>query len=84
MTNINGNIPSIKNSKSIDQVEIENAKQNMNFAPSKTMILGAELTSNISNSTNLGNTNSVMNFNSSTSVATEKLQNVNPTQKDGR
>jgi len=73
MTNINGNIPSIKNSKLIDQAEIQKAMQNMNSAASKNMILGAELTSNISNSANLEN--SVPSLNSSTSAESKELQN---------
>jgi len=83
VTNINGNIPSIKNSKLIDQAEIQNAMQNMNSEASKNMILGAELTSNISNSANLENmTNSVPSLNSSTSVGSKELQNVkNKVQK---
>lgn len=85
MTNMNGNIPSIKNSKSIDQAEIQNSKQNMNTAAGKTKILGAELTSNISNTSSIGNmTNSVTNLNSSTSVGTEELQSAkNAVQKSG-
>ncbi len=83
MTNMNGNIPSIKNSKSIDQAELQNSKQNMNSAAGKTKILGAELTSNISSS--LGNiTNSVPGLNSSTSVGTKELQSAkNAVQKSG-
>ncbi|WMJ78802.1 MULTISPECIES: hypothetical protein [unclassified Sedimentibacter] len=85
MTNINGNIPSIKNSKSIEQAEIQNAMQNMNSPASKNMILGAELTSNISNTASLGNmTNSVPSLNSSTSVGSEKIQSVkNKLQESG-
>mgnify|MGYP001119567879 CR=1 FL=1 len=85
MTNINGNIPIIKNSKSIYQEEIQNAKQNMNTAASKNMILGAELTSNISNAASLENiTNSVPILNGSTSVESKELQNVkNKVQKNG-
>ena len=75
--NINGNTPSIKNSKSIDQTEILNAKQNMNNVASKSVILGAELTANISNKSSLGNmTNSVPGSNSSTSVENQELQYV--------
>ncbi len=83
--NINGNAPSIKNSKSIGQAEIQNVKQNMNSVASKNMILGAELTSNISNVASLGNmTNSVPSLNSSTSVGNEELQNVkSEVQKSG-
>jgi len=86
MTNINGNIPSIKNSKLIDQAEIQKAMQNMNSAASKNMILGAELTSNISNSANLENmANSIPSLNSSTSAESEELQNVkNEVQKSGK
>lgn len=88
MISINGNIPSIKNSKSIDQAEIQNAKQNMNSAAGKNMILGAELTSNISNAASqasLGNmANSIPNLNSTTSIGSEELQNVkNKVQKSG-
>jgi hypothetical protein len=83
MKNMNGNIPSIKNSKSIDQAEIQNSKQNMNSAAGKNKILGAELTSNISS--NLGNmTNSVPGLNSSTSVGTKELQSAkNAVHKSG-
>jgi hypothetical protein len=83
--NINGNTPSIKNSNSIGQTEIQNAKQNMNSTASKSMILGAELTSNISNEASLGNmTNTVPSLNSSTSVENQELQNVkNEVQKSG-
>lgn len=84
MSNINGNIPSIKNSKSIGQAEIQNAKQNMNSASGQNMILGAELTSNTSNVASQGNMISVSNLNSSTSVGSEELQNVkNEVQKSG-
>lgn len=84
MVYISGNIPNIKNSNSIDQSEIQNAKQNMNSAGSKTKILGAELTSNISESASLGMTNSVLSLNSSTSVESE-LQNVkNTVHKSGK
>lgn len=78
MTNsINGNTPSIRNSKSIDQTEIQNAKQNMNNAASKSVILGAELSPNISNKSSLGNmSNSIPRLNSSTSVENQELQNV--------
>lgn len=83
MTNMNGNIPSIKNSKSIDQAEIQNSKQNMNSAAGKSKILGAELASNISSS--LGNmTNSVPNLNSSASVGAKELQSAkNAVQNSG-
>lgn len=85
MLNINGNIPSIKNSNSIEQSELQNAKQNMNSTVEKNMILGAKLTSNTSNVATQGNmTNSVPGLNSSTSVGTEELQNVkNEIQKSG-
>lgn len=85
MLNINGNIPSIKNSNSIEQSELQNAKQNMNSTAGKNMILGAKLTSNTSNVATQGNmTNSVPSLNSSTSVGTEELQNVkNEIQKSG-
>lgn len=84
--NINGNTPCIKNSKSIEQTEIQNAKQNMNNAASKSVILGAELNANISNKSGLGNmTNSVPRLNSSTSVENQELQNVkNEIQKSER
>ena len=72
MLNINGNVPSIKNSQSIDQSEIQNAKQNMNSVASKNMILGAELTSNVTTQGNM--TNSVPSLNSSTSVDNKELQ----------
>jgi hypothetical protein len=86
MTNMNGNIPSIKNSKSIDQAEIQNSKQNMNnSAAGKNKILGAELTSSILNTSSIGNmTNSVPNLNSSTSVGTKELQSAkSAVQKSG-
>lgn len=74
MTNMNGNLYNIKNS--VEQLEIQNAKQKMNSTANKNMILGAELTSNISNTANIGNmTNSVPNLNSSTSVGSKELQN---------
>lgn len=73
MLNINGNIPNIKNSKSIEQTEIQNAKQNMNSTASKNMILGAKLTSNAASQGNM--TNSVPSLNSSTSVDTKELEN---------
>lgn len=80
---MNGNIPSIRNSKSIDQAEIQNSKQNMNSAAGKSKILGAELASNIPSS--LGNmTNSVPGLNSSTSVGTKELQSAkNAVQNSG-
>lgn len=83
--NINGNTPSIKNSKSISQAEIQNAKQNINSVASKNMILGAELTSNTSNVASFGNmTNSVPRLNSSTSVGAKELQSVkSEVQKSG-
>lgn len=83
MKDINGNIQGIKSL--IDQAEIQNAKQNMNSVASKNMILGAELTSNISNTASLGNiNNSVPNLNNSTSVGSGELQNVkNNVQKSG-
>lgn len=85
MVNISGNIPNIKNSNSIDQSEIQNAKQNMNSAGSKTKILGAELTSNISESASLGMTNSVLSLNSSTSVGINELQSAkNAVHKSGK
>ncbi|WP_019228249.1 hypothetical protein [Sedimentibacter sp. B4] len=85
MTNINGNIPNIKNSKSIDQTEIQTAMKNMNSVASKSTILGAELTSKISESASLGMTNSVPSLNSSTSVGSEELQSVkNTVQKSGK
>lgn len=85
MLNINGNIPSIKNSNSIDQTEIQNAKQNMNSTAGKNMILGAQLTSNNLNLASQGNmTNSVPSLNSSTAIADKELQNVkNEVQKSG-
>lgn len=77
MSNINGNIPSLKNSKLIGEAEIKNAKQNMNSAASKNMILGAKLTQNTSNAAGQGNmTSSVPSLNSTTYVGTEELQNV--------
>ncbi len=86
MTNINGNVPSIKNSKSINQEEVQNVKQNINSAASKSMILGAELTSNISNAASIENmTNSVPSLNGSTSIGSEEFQNVkNKVQKSGK
>jgi predicted HAD superfamily phosphohydrolase YqeG len=86
MANINGNIPNIKNSQAINQSEIQNAMQNMNSAAGKSMILGAELTSNISNTASSGNmTNSVQSLNSSTSIGSEELQNVKKeVQKSGK
>lgn len=83
MSNINGNIPSLKNSNSIGQAEIENVKQNMNSATGQNMILGAKLTSNTFNAASQGNmTNSVPSLNSSTSVESKELQNVkNEVQK---
>jgi hypothetical protein len=85
MTNMSGNIPSIKNSKSIDQAEIQNSKQNMNSAAGKNKILGAELTSSTSNTSRIGNmTISAPNLNSSTSVGTKELQGAkNAVQKSG-
>lgn len=82
MININGNIPSIKNSNSINKTEIQNAKQNMNSAADKNMILGAKLTSDTES---LGNmTNSVLDLNGSESVGTEELQNAKEeVQKSG-
>jgi len=77
MSNINGNIPSIKNSKLIGQSEIQNVKQNMSSTTGQNMILGAELTSNTSNVASQGNmTNFVPSLNSSTSVGSGELQNV--------
>jgi|GEM_PF-952552 len=77
MSNINGNIPSLKNSKLIGQSEIQNVKQNMNSTTGQNMILGAELTSNTSNVASQGNmTNFVPSLNSSTSVGSGELQNV--------
>ncbi|MPL95573.1 hypothetical protein SDC9_41745 [bioreactor metagenome] len=84
MVYISGNIPNIKNSNSIDQSEIQNAKQNMNSAGSKTKILGAELTSNISESASLGMTNSVLSLNSSTSVESELQDVKNTVHKSGK
>lgn len=85
MTNINGNIPNIKNSKSIDQTEIQTAMKNMNSVASKNTILGAELTSNISNAASLGMTNSVLSLNSSASVESKELQDVkNTVHKSGK
>lgn len=85
MANINGNIPSLKNSKSVNQAEIQNVKQNINSTAGKNTILGAELTSNISNAASLGNmTSSVPSLNSSTSVGSKELQNVkNTVQNSG-
>lgn len=85
MLNINGNVPSIKNSKSIDQGEIQNAKQNMNSPAGKSMILGAELTSNNSNFSSNGiMSNSVPSLNSSTSIGSTELQNAkSEVQKSG-
>jgi len=85
MSNINGNIPSLKNSKLISTAEIQNAKQNMNSTTGQNMILGAKLTSNTSNVANLGNnTNSLPSLNNSTSIESEELQNAkNKLQKDG-
>ncbi len=85
MSNINGNIPNLKNSKLIDQAEIQNVKQNLNSTTDQNMILGANLTSNASNVASQGNmTNFAPNLNSSTSIGSEELQNVKKeVQKSG-
>lgn len=86
MLNINGNVPSIKNSNAIDQTEIQKAKQNMNSVAGKSMILGAQLSNTTSSASqgNMTNSNSVPNLNSSTSVGTQELQNVkNEIQNSG-
>lgn len=83
MSITNVNIPSLRNSQSIGQAEIQNVKQNMNSTKGQNMILGANMTSNTSNAASQGNmTNSVPSLNSSTSVGSEELQNVkNEVQK---
>jgi len=85
MSNIYGNIPSLKNSKLIGTAEIQNAKQNMNYTAGQNMILGAKLTPNTSHVASLGNnTNSVPSLNNSTIVGSEELQNAkNELQKGG-
>nr|WP_312577011.1 hypothetical protein [Sedimentibacter sp.] len=76
MSFINGNIPTLKNSQSIGQAEIQNVKQNMNSTASQNMILGANLASNYANAASQGNmNNSVPSLNSSTSVGYKELQN---------
>jgi hypothetical protein len=83
MLNINGNTPSINDfSKKVEQLEIQNAKQNMNAVASQNMILGAELASNITSQVNL--TNSVPSLNGSTSVDNKELQEAkNSVQNSG-
>lgn len=77
MLNIGGNIPSIKNSKTLTQSEIQNAKQNMNSTAGKDMILGAKLTPDTINIAGQGNiSNSIPSLNGSTSVGSEELQNI--------
>lgn len=73
MTITNGNIPSLRNSQSIGQAEIQNAKQSMNSTKGQNMILGANLSSNTASQGNM--TNSVPSLNSSTSVGSVELQN---------
>lgn len=69
-------------SKKIEQLEIQNAKQNMNSVANKNMILGAQLTSNVPSQGNL--TNSVPSLNSSTSVGNKELQDAkNSVQNSG-
>ncbi len=76
MSFMNGNIPNLKNSQSIGQTEIQNVKQNMNYAASQNMVLGANLASNTSNAASQGNmTNFAPSLNSSTSVGSIELQN---------
>jgi hypothetical protein len=83
MLNINGNTPSINDfSKKVEQLEIQNAKENMNAVASQNMILGAELASNITSQVNL--TNSVPSLNGSTSVDNKELQEAkNSVQNSG-
>lgn len=69
-------------SKKVEQLEIQNAKKNMNSVASKNMILGANLTSNVTSQGNM--TNSVPNLNSSTSVDNKELQDAkNSVQNSG-
>ncbi len=88
MPNINGNIPNLKDSKSVGKSEIQNAKQNMNSSTGQNMILGAKLTPNTSDTASGGITSDSMpnlnSSNSSTSVGSEELQNAkNKVQKSG-
>lgn len=69
-------------SKKVEQLEIQNAKKNMNSVGSENMILGANLTSNVTSQGNM--TNSVPNLNSSTSVDNKELQDAkNSVQNSG-
>lgn len=69
-------------SKKVEQLEIQNAKKNMNSVASKNMILGANLNSNVTSQGNM--TNSVPNLNSSTSVDNNELQDAkNSIQNSG-
>ena len=84
MQSFNWSVPSIINSQTISQSEIQKAMQNMNSTANQSMVLGANLTS-ITNVSSQGNmTNSVPSLNSSTSVGSEELQNAkNKVQNSG-
>jgi hypothetical protein len=53
MSITNGNLPSLRNSQSIGQAEIQNVKQNMNSNKGQNMILGANMTSNTASQGNM-------------------------------